>query len=64
MVPRNQNASNEHEDIRNGYVTCADGYMAAMKRLLDDWEWDAILPCHGHFIESGGKQTLRRHLGL
>ncbi|KAK9807495.1 hypothetical protein WJX72_000868 [[Myrmecia] bisecta] len=41
-----------------------DAYHAAMTRLLGDWQWDAILPCHGDFIRSGGKRTLRRHLGV
>jgi hypothetical protein len=35
-----------------------------MHRILEEWQWDAILPCHGTFIASGGKQALRQHLNL
>lgn len=42
----------------------AEKYLAAMHRIFDEWEWDAILPCHGTFIASGGKQQLRKHLNL
>lgn len=24
-----------------------------MDRILDQWQWDSILPCHGTFIPSG-----------
>ena len=41
----------------------AGGYDAAMQTLLRDWDWDAILPCHGDAVASGGKGLLRRHLG-
>lgn len=34
-----------------------------MQTLLRDWDWDAILPCHGDAVTSGGKGLLRRHLG-
>jgi len=37
---------------------------AAMRVLFEEWEWDAILPCHGSFIASGGKALLRKHLGM
>lgn len=36
----------------------------AAETLMSAWEWDAILPCHGTFLASGGKETLRAHLGL
>lgn len=38
-------------------------YEAAMRTLLEEWDWDAILPCHGDIVKSGGKALLRRHLG-
>ncbi|KAK9839790.1 hypothetical protein WJX81_002018 [Elliptochloris bilobata] len=38
-------------------------YEAAMQTLLQDWDWEAILPCHGDAVISGGKALLRRHLG-
>ncbi len=43
---------------------CAEGYKAAFERLLDQLVWDAILPCHGQYIGSGGKQVLKAHLKL
>lgn len=47
------------------HVICASGqFDATMKRIFDDWQWDAIMPCHGTFIPSGGKQALRDHLSL
>lgn len=42
----------------------AGAYRGATNRLLQTLPWDAILPCHGDYIESGGKQTLAKHLGL
>ena len=43
---------------------CAEEYKAALERLLDQLEWDAVLPCHGNYIGSGGKQFLKAHLKL
>jgi len=37
---------------------------AAMAVLMEEWDWDAILPCHGSFIPSGGKDAMRKHLNL
>lgn len=42
----------------------AGAFEKATKRLMDELEWDSILPCHGNFISAGGKQMLRKHLGL
>ncbi|KAL3138407.1 hypothetical protein ABBQ32_006203 [Trebouxia sp. C0010 RCD-2024] len=39
-------------------------FKEATKRLLDELDWDSILPCHGNFISAGGKQALLKHLGL
>ena len=48
----------------NATKTCAEGYKAAFERLMDQLEWDAVLPCHGNYIGSGGKQFLKAHLKL
>ena len=45
-------------------LRCGPGaYEAAMRTLLQEWDWDAILPCHGGLVQSGGKALLRKHLG-
>lgn len=45
-------------------ISNKEEYNAAMDRILNQWQWDAILPCHGTFIASGGKQQLQQHLNL
>lgn len=35
-----------------------------MGRVMKEWEWDSILPCHGDVLQSGGKAALKGHLGL
>ena len=45
-------------------VRGAGKYKGATHRLVNDLQWDAILPCHGNYIPSGGKQILKQHLGL
>uniref|UniRef100_A0A061S1Y5 Uncharacterized protein n=1 Tax=Tetraselmis sp. GSL018 TaxID=582737 RepID=A0A061S1Y5_9CHLO len=37
---------------------------ASARTLLEEWEWDRLLPCHGSFVPEGGKALLRAHLGL
>ena len=54
------------------YVCCelvlrlflAGAYRGATQRLTSELQWDSILPCHGDYIPSGGKQILQKHLGL
>ena len=46
------------------YVYGAGKYKGATNRLVNELQWDAILPCHGNYIPSGGKQILKQHLGL
>ena len=43
---------------------CAGGYDEAMRRIFEEWDFDAILPCHGDFVPSNGKEVLRQHLRL
>ena len=34
-----------------------------VERMEGGWgEWDALLPCHGEYLASGGKEALRKHL--
>ena len=40
------------------------GFDAAARVLMEEWEWDALLPCHGRVLLEGGKDAMRRHLGL
>ena len=42
----------------------AGEYDEATTRIFQEWDFDAILPCHGDFVPSNGKETLRRHLRL
>lgn len=42
----------------------AGAFQVATKRLMSELQWDSILPCHGNYIPSGGKETLREHLRL
>lgn len=39
-------------------------FQVATKRLMSELQWDSILPCHGNYISSGGKEILREHLRL
>jgi hypothetical protein len=34
------------------------------KKVLGDWDWDYIAPCHGEPVEEDAKGVLRRHLNL
>ena len=45
-------------------VRGAGKYKGATHRLVNDLQWDAILPCHGNYIPPGGKQIFKQHLGL
>lgn len=45
-------------------LCCAGAYQGATHRLVNQLQWDSILPCHGNYIPSGGKQILKEHLGL
>ncbi len=45
-------------------LCCAGAYQGATNRLVNQLQWDSILPCHGNYIPSGGKQILKNHLGL
>ena len=42
----------------------AEKYRGATQRLMEGLPWQAILPCHGDYISSDGKQILNAHLGL
>jgi hypothetical protein len=42
----------------------AGGYDKAMDRLFNKLQWDAILPCHGNYIPTGGKAFTKQHLGM
>lgn len=42
----------------------AGEYDEATRRIFKEWDFDAILPCHGDFVPSNGKEILRRHLKL
>ena len=33
-----------------------------VKRIFS-WDFDAILPCHGDYVKTGGKARLRQLLG-
>lgn len=35
-----------------------------MQRIFEEWDFDAILPCHGDFVSKNGKEVLRKHLKL
>ena len=38
----------------------------AFKQTMDrifSWDFDAILPCHGSYVPTGGKARLRQLLG-
>ena len=45
-------------------VGCTGVYAEVMHRVLDDWQWESILPCHGDMIKQEGKAVLRAHLKL
>lgn len=38
-----------------------EAFQQAMERVFA-WDFDAILPCHGNFVASGGKAKLREQL--
>ena len=42
----------------------AGKFREVMKRVLDEWQWDTIIPCHGNVVSGGGKAVLRSHLKL
>lgn len=42
----------------------AGDWEAAKQRIFGEWDFQGIIPCHGEVLFSGGKQILRRHLGL
>ena len=39
-----------------------DAFKQTMDRIFS-WDFDAILPCHGSFVPTGGKARLRQSLG-
>ncbi|BDA49772.1 hypothetical protein COCOBI_14-3920 [Coccomyxa sp. Obi] len=39
-------------------------YDEATRRIFKEWNFEAILPCHGDFVPSNGKEVLRKHLKL
>jgi len=42
----------------------SEGFQEAADKMLKQWEWVAVLPCHGRFVPAGGKELLSRHLRL
>jgi hypothetical protein len=42
-------------------AACADAYRAAIGRVMSQG-WDALLPCHGTYIERDGKRVLKQFL--
>ena len=39
-------------------------FESACAVLTKEWSWDALLPCHGKVMLSGGKEAMRAHLDL
>ena len=50
--------------VSHACASHAGAYQGATQRLTNELQWDSILPCHGNYISSGGKQILTKHLGL
>eukprot|EP00898_Chlorokybus_atmophyticus_P007052 jgi/Chlat1/7348/Chrsp59S06972 len=44
-------------------ITRPELFKDSLDRVLA-WDWDALLPCHGKFVPTGGKQALKEHYGL
>jgi len=42
----------------------ADDFEEKMRRILDEWQFEGIIPCHGDVLNAGGKAALKAHLGL
>ncbi|EIE18708.1 hypothetical protein COCSUDRAFT_20322 [Coccomyxa subellipsoidea C-169] len=49
---------------RNFMIKEKGEYVGAMQRIFEEWDFDAILPCHGDFVSKNGKEVLRKHLKL
>ena len=48
---------------RKAMVTDATGFAAKRDALLGGDAFDAVLPCHGAFVASGGAKLIAEHLG-
>ena len=47
---------------RKAMVTDATGFAAKRDALLGGDAFDAVLPCHGAFVASGGAELIAEHL--
>ena len=42
----------------------ADDFQEKQRRILNEWQFDGIIPCHGDVLKTGGKGALKAQLGL
>ncbi|MCJ1354389.1 MAG: hypothetical protein MMC33_004377 [Icmadophila ericetorum] len=47
------------------YVACKDreGFKKGVERVVRDWDFERLIPCHGDVIETGGKGVFEKVMG-
>lgn len=54
------NALDVHIKVRSLIKADCARLLPELKSVLDDWEWDRMIPCHGEVVHSGAKEMFRR----